>query len=454
MHNRLTGFLVFILVCAFGFGLGAAHAQEISPPADTTIYILNSLLNGVAALLAMFVLIGFAMRDTGVNRAGPAAYRILTFIGAAGLVYLVTWLAGYGIEHGVPDGGILAPVRQWWFWSPGAELRDPELLTQRVSSGIASASSFDFLFSALTATVPVMIMVAAVSGRIRETSVMIVTLIMAGFFFPIVRGWLWGGGFLNLLGFVDVGGGALLHVAGGLAGLTGALVLGLKKSDETASTPPSAAGAALGSLLLWVGLLALFMGRTGDASSVNNVGMLGTALVNAQIASAAAVLSALVLSSIMLHRADELVVINAAIGGLVAISADPAAAGLFFTLFIGVVAGFIVTLGMLALQEVGIDDMSGALPAHLFCGIWGVLIAALYSEQATILGQIGGLGFIVALVTLSSALAWLFAKATFGFALPKIDRRTHHWRPVHKRGGNMSQTQGNRRKNDPKEPNG
>ncbi|GEM_PF-2662392 len=397
--------------------------QEPGPASDASLYTLNSLFLGLLSVLAMLVIVGIAMRDAGVSRSGPAAYRVLTFIGAAALAILATWISGYGIEHGVENGGLLAPVAQWFFWQPASEAGNFGDLPQM---GEGVAPGFDFLFSSLVAVVPVMIALAAVSGRIRQTSLMIVVAVMAGIYFPLVRGWVWGDGYLAALGFVDIAGAASLHVVGGVTALTGTLMLGLKPPQDQ-SLPPSAAGAALGSLLLWIGLLAVFMGLVGGIGSVAAIDNLGLALVHGQLSAAAAVLAALILSSIMLGRADELLVINAAIGGLVAISADPVSAGLFFTLFIGAIAGCLVTLGMLGLQDAGAQDASGVISAHFLCGIWGVLIAALYSESASLAGQIGGLGMIVAVSALASSLIWLFVQVTFGFALPTTPRRPLRW---------------------------
>ena len=398
-------------------------AQEAAPIPETSLYIVNSLFLGLLSLLAMLVIVGIAMRDAGVSRSGPVAYRVLNFIGAAALTILVTWISGYGVEHGVENGGLLAPVEQWFFWQPDLKTGFSGELVQ---TGLGLAPGFDFLFSSLIAVVPVMIALAAVSGRIRQTSLMIVVAVLAGIYFPLVRGWVWGDGYLAALGFVDIAGAASLHVVGGVTALTGTLMLGLKPPQDE-GLPPSVAGAALGSLLLWIGLLAVFMGLIGGFGSTDAINNLGLALVHAQLSAAAAVLAALILSSIMLGRADELLVINAAIGGLVAISADPVSAGLFFTLFIGAIAGCLVTLGMLGLQDAGAQDASGVISAHLLCGIWGVLIVALYSENASLAGQIGGLGMIVAVSALASSLIWLFVQVTFGFALPSTPRRPLRW---------------------------
>jgi ammonium transporter, Amt family len=422
-----------IIVTSLMTALAPTLAQGGTPSSENGLYIINSLMLGLLSVLAMLVIVGIAMRDAGVSRSGPAAYRVLTFIGAAALAILVTWVSGYGIEHGVENGGLLAPVEQWFFWQPAWSLNASGALVAMEQEGQIAAPGFDFLFSSLVAVVPVMIALAAVSGRIRQTSLMIVVAVLAGVYFPLVRGWVWGDGYLAALGFVDIAGAASLHVVGGVTALTGTLMLGLKPPQDE-SLPPSAAGAALGSLLLWIGLLAVFMGLVGGVGSIGLGGAidnLGLALVHAQLSAAAAVLAALILSSIMLGRADELLVINAAIGGLVAISADPVSAGLFFTLFIGAIAGCLVTLGMLGLKDAGAQDASGVISAHLLCGIWGVLIAALYSENASLMGQIGGLGMIVAVSALASSLIWLFVQVTFGFALPTTKRRPLRWPARH-----------------------
>ena len=406
---------------------GTASAQEIASLPDGSAYVLGSFFILMMGLLGLLVLVGFGMRDIGVNGVGPPSYRILTFVSLGGVVWLAQWLLGANLQNFIPAGGLVPSLENWFFWHRPPSLSEPEALSDYLAAGGVADPSALFFFQLVVAMVPILIMGAAISGRIRQTSVLVASLILAGFFFPVLRGWAWGGGFLTVIGFVDQGGAGVLHLAGGSAALSACLIAGLRPPEKEHPMPPSAAGAALGSLFLFFGLLALEAGLLMDGTSFNQIAIIATGLTNILLAAVGAVFAALFLSTIMQHRADELLVINAAIGGLVAMSVSPTEIPMMMVLFVGMIGGLIVTLGMSGLQNMGVQDPAGVVPTHLFCAVWGLLIAALYDPAIHLSVQIGGVGVIMAWSLLASTLAWIFAKTSFGFALPKGARRPLRW---------------------------
>ena len=227
------------------------------------------------------------------------------------------------------------------------------------------------------------------------------------------------------MGFQDFAGSTIVHSTGGWAALAGALVVGARKGkfrqDGTVkTTPPSNVPVVtLGVFILWLGWFGfnggsqLALSGAADAVAISNI------LANTNLAAAAGVIAAMALSRPVLGRVDLLASLNGAIGGLVAITAGPDIVEHYWAVVIGGVGGAIIVLGMKLLDRLKIDDVVGAVPAHLFAGIWGT-IAASIAAGADLGVQIVGILAIGAFVFVASGVVWWLIDKTLGARITPV----------------------------------
>ena len=243
---------------------------------------------------------------------------------------------------------------------------------------------------------------------------------LTGVIYPIEASWVWGKGILAAeFNFFDFAGSTLVHATGGWAALAGALVLGARKGKYEGKRVNPMPGsnlplATLGAFILWLGWFGfnggsqLAMGTVSDAISVAAI------FVNTNMAACGGVLTAMLLTQIIYKKVDLTVVLNGAIGGLVSITADPLHPAIWQAALIGSFGGVLVTVAVPALDRLKIDDVVGAIPAHLLCGVWGTLIVPWSNEEASWIGQIVGVVAIGAFVFVMSMLIWVALKYTVG----------------------------------------
>ena len=159
------------------------------------------------------------------------------------------------------------------------------------------------------------------------------------------------------------------------------------------------------------------LGTLDDAIAVAKI------FVNTNMAACAGVVAALGLTQVLYKKVDLTIVLNGAIGGLVAITAEPLQPAIWQSILIGAVGGVIVTLAVPLLDKFKIDDVVGAIPAHLFCGIWGTLIVPWTNSDASFVGQLVGIIMIGVFVFSISLLLWLALKYTIGIRASADDER-------------------------------
>ena len=241
-------------------------------------------------------------------------------------------------------------------------------------------------------------------------------------------GWQWGGGWLAVAGFSDFAGSTLVHSTGGAAALAGAIILGPRlgrftKSGAAAPVKPFAASSiplvTLGVFVLWLGWFGfnggsqLAIGTATDAIAVSKI------FLNTFLAGAGGVLAAAVTTRLGFGKTDVIQMLNGCIGGLVAITAEPLMPSPLASILIGAVGGVIVVYGTKLLFSLKIDDVVGAIPAHLFAGIWGTLAVPITNSGASFGTQLLGVVSINAFVFIVSFIVWFLMKSTFGIRLSK-----------------------------------
>ena len=362
---------------AFTFWPHVVHAAGV----DTeTQFVLNTFAFLIWGALVMWMCAGFTMLEAGSVRTKNASMICLKNIGLYSIAGLAFYFIGYNLMYNNVQQFIGTVV--WPLYGPsGDELAllsgDESALGAVVDNGYSVMSDwfFQMVFVATTAS----IISGALAERVKMWSFFLFTLLLTAFLYPIIGSWTWGGGWLAEMGFQDFAGSTIVHSTGGWAALAGALVVGPRlgkfRRDGTArATPPSnVVLVTLGVFVLWFGWFGfnggsqLALGSALDAVAMSNV------LVNTNLAAAAGVITAVSLSRLVFGRIDLLVGLNGGLAGLVSITAGPDIVPHVWSVLIGIVGGAICTGGIKLLEIIKVDDVVGAVPVHLFAGIWGTI---------------------------------------------------------------------------------
>lgn len=399
------------LVCVSGgFAQEAAEAVEaaaaVPAPSDGSAFVFNTLLFLVSGMVVMFMAAGFCMLEAGLVRSKNAATICLKNIALYSVAGLMVYFIGYDLIYGVAAGGVIAPLNIFW---GGDE-------SEALKNGYSAHS--DWFFQMVFVATAASIVSGTLAERIKLFPFLIFVAVLTGVIYPIQASWVWGEGWLDA-GFDDFAGSTLVHSTGGWAALAGALVLGPRTGKyaggKVAPIPGSSLPlATLGTFILWLGWFGfnggsqLALGTISDATDVSKI------FVNTNMAACGGVVAALLLTQALYKKVDLTIVLNGAIGGLVSITAEPLQPAVWQAILIGAVGGVIVTLAVPVLDKLKIDDVVGAIPAHLFCGVWGTLIVPLTNDDVTFFGQLTGVVAIGVFVFAVSLLFWLALKYTLG----------------------------------------
>tara|TARA_Y100000590_G_scaffold159025_1_gene182434 strand:- start:178 stop:1464 length:1287 start_codon:yes stop_codon:yes gene_type:complete len=391
----------------------------ISPSyAETTVsqevgFIFNTFLFLVCGFLVMFMAAGFAMLESGMVTSKSVSVICAKNIGLFSIAGIMFWLFGYNLAYGIPEGGFIGKFIPWSDKS-------------NLDTGHADGSDwyFQMVFCATTCS----IVSGTLAERIKLWPFFLFAAILSGIIYPIVMGWQWGGGWLDTIGFSDFAGSTLVHSTGGAAALAGALLLGSRtgrftKSGSIVPMKPFAASSiplvTLGVFILWLGWFGfnggsqLAMGTFDDAVAISKI------FINTNLAACGGVLAAGAATRLFSQRTDVVQMLNGAIGGLVAITAEPLMPSPLAAILIGAVGGIIVVFGTKLLFKMQIDDVVGAIPAHLFAGIWGTLAVPITNSDASFGVQVIGVLSINIFVFFVSYIVWLTMKYTMGIRLSK-----------------------------------
>ena len=386
--------------------------------AETTVSgevqaIFNSLLFLICGFLVMFMAAGFAMLESGMVTSKSVSVICAKNIGLYSIAGIMFWLFGYNLAYGIPEGGYIGTFTPWSDASA-------------VDTGYADGS--DWFFQMVFCATTVSICSGAMAERIKLWPFFLFAAILAGVIYPIVMGWQWGGGWLAELGFSDFAGSTLVHSTGGAAALAGIILLGARygrfdsKGEAKAIKPFAASSIPLvtvGVFILWLGWFGfnggsqLAIGTFDDAVAVSSI------FINTNLAACGGVMAAAIITRLMFGKTDVIQMLNGAIGGLVAVTAEPLAPSPLAAIFIGAVGGLIVVFGTKLLFSFKLDDVVGAIPAHMFAGIWGTLAVPLTNADASFSAQLIGVLSINIFVFAVSYVIWSIMKATFGIRLSK-----------------------------------
>ncbi|WP_299328736.1 ammonium transporter [Parasphingopyxis sp.] len=386
-------------------------AAEASDPAAAvsggTTYIFNTLLFMIGGFLVMWMAAGFAMLEAGLVRSKNVSMQCLKNIGLYSTAGIMFWVTGYNLMY--------TDVASWiGTFGPYAMQGVGEA---DLDSGYSVASDwfFQMVFCATTAS----IVSGTVAERVKIWPFLIFVVVLTGFIYPITGSWEWGEGWLDQRGFSDFAGSTLVHSVGGWAALAGALIIGPRLgryADGRVNVFPGSSIplATLGTFILWLGWFGfngasqLAMGTITDVSDVSKI------FVNTNMAAAAGVVVAIAMTQLLYKKIDITMALNGALGGLVAITAEPLTPSVPMALLIGGIGGAIVVFAVPMLDKLKIDDVVGAIPVHLLAGIWGTMIVPLTNSDATYGVQALGVVSIGAFAFATSAVVWFALKFTIG----------------------------------------
>jgi len=401
-------------VVGVGAGLGTLALVDPAFAEDSvteTQYVFNTLSFLIHGFLVMWMAAGFAMLESGLVRSKNTATICLKNIALYSVAGLMYYLVGYNLMYDGVDGGFFGSI-SWWTGD------NADALAGNFDGGYAAES--DWFFQMVFVATAASIVSGALAERTKLWSFLLFTVLLTGLIYPIQGSWQWGGGWLAEMGFADFAGSTLVHSTGGWAALTGAIIIGARKGkygpDGRVNPMPGAnlPLATLGTFILWLGWFGfnggsqLALGTAADAIAISTI------YINTNMAAVGGVLVAMALCQIIYKKVDLSFALNGAIAGLVSITAGPDTPTMGSAFVIGGVGGAIVVFLVPLLDKLKIDDVVGAISAHLGAGIWGTMAVPFTNADTSFVTQFIGVAAIGAFVLVVSAIFWLIIKFTIG----------------------------------------
>ena len=342
---------------------------------------VNNVWMMVCTALVFFMHLGFSFLEIGLTRQKNTINILFKnfFVITAGLI--IYCLIGFNLMY--PGEWIIEGVIGTIV--PGLD----SVAASDLSYNEGYTYWTDFLFQGMFAATAATIISGAVAERIKINSFILIAILYVTIVYPIVGSWQWGGGFFSTfmsdeLGFYDFAGSTLVHSVGGWGALVVIYFLGARKGKFDENGKPKAITgsniplSAAGVLILWLG----WFGFNGGSVLSADPALTSLTLVTTCLAAAAGGIGAAVFSRFLYKNLDLTMFMNGVLGGLVGITAGADQMLPTSAIFIGLVAGVIVVLSVALLDKCKLDDPVGAIPVHLFCGIWGTLEVGLVGEMA------------------------------------------------------------------------
>jgi len=356
-------------------------------------YAIDTLFLIFASVLIILMVPGFAMLEAGLVRTKNVVAVITGNVMLYAITSFIFLLWGYNLMFGGSG-----------FFLQGVSVE-----------GYSAYAYFFFQMAFVGKTVS--IMSGGVSERIRIVPFMMFAVLMSGFIYPIVGNAIWGGGFLKEVH--DLAGCTVIHSVGGWALLAGILVLGARrgkyaKDGHVRPIPASNIPlVTLGAMLLWIGWFGFNGGSAFNISSIEKADLVGLIVVNTNTAGLAGAISAAFIVYFQYKKLDITMILNGALGGLVAITAGADVVGLWEPIVIGSIGGALVVFAVPIFDKFKIDDPVGALSVHLVNGIWGTIAVALFADFS-LLTQLKGIALTALFVFPISYVSFVLIKKLVG----------------------------------------
>ena len=484
-NKKKLSMILLALVVIFTFAIASpAFAQSGTPPTadqvnDITLSI-NIFWMIMGGFLVFFMQAGFALVETGFTRNKNVTHTMMMNMMVFGIGAIGYWLTGFAFQFGAvnaayPAVTTVGAVAGEWAHSPitlgdWTGLMASPLLRfgqfgllggsgfmlmgiPATASGIFAFFLFQMVFMDTAATIPT----GSMAERLKFIGFVFMGLWVSMFIYPLVGGWIWGGGWLQNLGriaglgngAVDFAGSGVVHMIGGCVGLAGAVVLGPRigkfNKDGSANTIPghNITIGVLGTIILFFGWFGFNPGSSlGFTGAFRNLAVI--AAVNTLLAGGASACSAMTYMWLFgpSKKPDAGMSVNGMLAGLVAITAPCAFVDPWAAVVIGIIAGVLVCLAVVWLEKLHIDDPVGAVPVHMVNGAWGVLSVGIFANgnpdtaawngmQSAVTGLLyGGSTQILAqfaeaisIFVVVFGLSWCFFKVCNSFGLLRVSRK-------------------------------
>ena len=473
LRKKLLLVFPFVLLVALALAT-PAFAQDEGPTTGDVITDMNMMWVMVTGALVFFMQAGFALVETGFTRNKNVAHTMLMNM----MVFCIGAVAYYAVGFGLQFGGVnytFPAINGYdaWAFSPvtlgdwSGVLDKPLLigdssimgLTGFFMSGVSANIGvlvffyFQMVFMDTAATIPT----GSMAERITFIGFVLMSVWVCAFIYPIVAGWIWGGGWIANLGrtmgwgngAVDFAGSGPVHMIGGAIALAGAAAIGPRigkyNKDGSANTIPghSLSLGVLGTIILFFGWLGFNPGSSlGFFGAFRNLAVMAAA--NTLLAGAAGGVSAMTYMWLVgpSKKPDPGSSVNGILAGLVAVTAPSAFIELWAAVVIGLIAGVWVVIATNLLDRWKIDDPVGAIPVHLANGIFGVLAVGIFASgnpdtaawngvPTAVTGLLYGGGFgqllsqlteAVAIIVVAGGLSYIFFKILMGMKLLRVSR--------------------------------
>ena len=372
-------------------------------------YSVDTFYFLVMGVLVMFMAPGFAMLEAGMVQSKNASEILTKNVALFAIASVMYLLIGYAIMYS--GGGTLI----------GSENTVDDVLAS--GGDVYYSARSDFFFQVVFVATAMSIISGAVAERMKLWSFLLFAVVMTGAIYPYQGSWSWGGGWLSDAGFIDFAGSGIVHMCGAAAALAGVILLGPRNGKYGANgeiNPIQGSNmplATLGMFILWFGWFGFNGGSELKLSNIDEANAVAQVFVNTNMAAAGGLLAALLLARVMFGKADLTMALNGALAGLVSITAEPLSGTNVESMLIGAVGGLIVVLSIVGLDKMRIDDPVGAISVHGTCGMWGLLAVLISNDDATLAGQLTGLGAILGYTFIASLVVWFIIKMVFGIRL-------------------------------------
>jgi Amt family ammonium transporter len=412
----------------------AQTTAELKVGIDTVWVLLT-------AALVFFMNLGFALVESAMCRSKNTVNILSKNFIVFAISSLAFYLLGWGLMFGNGNGFV---GLEGIFAIGGADnspaMGDAYAGAYKAISWTGIPLNAKFFFQLVFAGTAATIVSGSVAERIKYKSFIVFSFLLVAFVYPITGHWIWGGGFLASGGFFDFAGSTVVHSVGGWAALAGILVLGPRlgkygSDGRVNSIPPhSYTSAVIGCFVLWLGWFGFNPGSTMavDANAISHIFM------TTNTAGIMALLSATAMSWMWDGKPSLGMSINGCLAGLVAITAPCAFVTVPVSLLIGLLAGIVVVCAVKLLDNLKIDDPVGAVPVHLFNGVFGTLCVGLFAVDkitgtatgnglfyggglTLLLAQLKGIGAVAVYTLAISLVFWLAVKATLGLRVSKSE---------------------------------
>ncbi|MCG8494705.1 MAG: ammonium transporter [Enterobacterales bacterium] len=384
-------------------------------------YAMDTFYFLVCGALVMWMAAGFAMLEAGLVRTKNTTEILTKNVALFAISCIMYMVCGYAIMYG---GEVF--LSGMGDVDVDGVLKDMAGREDGFTGGSVYSGASDFFFQVVFVATAMSIVSGAVAERMKLWAFLAFAVVMTGVIYPMEGGWTWGGndvfGMYNLgdLGFSDFAGSGIVHMAGAAAALAGVLVLGARKGKYTADGKVNAIPGAnlplatLGTFILWMGWFGFNGGSVLATATVESANSVATVFMNTNAAAAGGAIAALIVARILFGKADLTMVLNGALAGLVAITAEPSTPTPLQATLFGGLGGILVVLSIVALDKLKIDDPVGAISVHGVVGLLGLILVPFTNDGSSISGQLIGAATIFVWVFVVSLVVWLVIKAVMG----------------------------------------